>query len=201
MVKPKMPRTAEEIAKDQPKPEPIAPVALPKGKRVANRVASTPPPAGEDLIQTKAPEPVVQEVVQPKIQPVRKARTASAQVTTKRIKPVKRSAAEIQKITEPFVEPPKIIESVPHPVEDPQKSDITYAFSEDDIHALVSSIVEGLSSQFITKDEAANVVIGTLQKIAMKDNPKIEEPIEEVVEEEPKKEGFISRLFKRSKGG
>lgn len=114
----------------------------------------------------------------------------------------------VHKNASSMISKPKVIETK----NDINQTAVTYTFTEKEMTTLVSAIVEGLSTQFVTKDEAAKVVIGTLSKIAMKDVPDeiVDNSIEtttdyiasgEVQQEENiKKDTFFSKLFKR-KGG
>lgn len=114
----------------------------------------------------------------------------------------------VQKNASNMILKPKVIETK----NDINQTAITYTFTEKEMTTLVSAIVEGLSTQFVTKDEAAKVVIGTLSKIAMKDVPDeiVDNSIETTTdyiasdevhqEENIKKDTFFSKLFKR-KGG
>lgn len=76
----------------------------------------------------------------------------------------------------------------------PEEKMIT--LTEDQLKTVVSDAIEGVMSNFVSKEEVATVVIGTLQKLAVHDN----EPKEIVIQEKSKKkETIFDKLFGRRK--
>lgn len=144
----------------------------------------------EKIIKRKAPQP--------------KTKTAS-QIAQNQVGIHK----EVHNNASSMIHKPKVVETKN---DISNQTSITYTFTEKEMSTLVSAIVEGLSTQFVTKNEAAKVVIGTLSKIAMKDvsdeivNNSIETATDYMVPEKVnqgeiiKKDTFFSKLFNR-KGG
>lgn len=198
-MKPKKPRSAAEIAQEQS--QNVIKVAAPKP--VYNKPIKAAPPRMIENVQN----------------------TTQNSSTTKKIKkplppqasvvPIK-AKNPVHSVPKPAIVPVSKQQNLVN-TKDTTKNDTAtesdnkmYAFSESDISNLVSAIVDGLSAQFITKDEAAKVVIGTLSKIATKDIPDdtIEQHVSTGTDYEPstvdttenapvKKEGILSKLFGR----
>lgn len=196
-MKPKKPRSAAEIAKEQS--QNINTVAAPKPAH--NKPIKAAPPRKIENVQVSVQNPSVSGKVKKPIPPKASTVPVKAKIPVHDVpKPVVVSKPKHQDLTNATNINNPVTESV----------NKVYTFSESDITNLVSAIVDGLSAQFVTKDEAAKVVIGTLSKIATKDIP--DDTIEQhvstatdygqsainVTEDVPiKKEGILSKLFGR----
>ena len=235
MAKGKLPRSAEEVEKEKAieeiTPEPTTVIKGKLPQKQVTKVEEVSPPAKAKIqpatpvqkkptIKAVAPKKEVVIKEEPKVEsskPLTKKKTASPKPSSKRV--VKRSASDMQKSSE-SITPIRRASVIPTKTETKkeetkkEEEQRVYTLNEEAISKLVGSIVEGLSANFVTKDEATKVVIGTLQKIATKDikedevEEKLNTPSVEIEEdntndneENDKKEGFFSRLFKKNNKG
>ena len=194
-MKPKKPRSAAEIAKEQT--QNINTVAAPKPAH--NKPIKAAPPRKIESVQASVQNSSVSGKVKKPVPPKASIVPVKAKIPVHDVpkpaivaKPNHQELANIANVNDPISE----------------SANKVYTFSESDITNLVSAIVDGLSAQFVTKDEAAKVVIGTLSKIATKDIPDdtIEHHVSTATDYEPsvaakdvptKKEGILSKLFGR----
>lgn len=228
MPKVKKPRTSEEIAVEinknasnistpKAKTKPVAPkkaafsTETPKVVETKSVIKAAPPVKKEEVIGATVAElpnttPLEEStnVSTKKKAPHPRTKNASS-ITQNQVVPRK----TVHNTATNMIGKPKFVETKQEVIDKP--TTITYTFTEKEMTSLVSAIVEGLSAQFVTKDEAAKVVIGTLSKIAMKDVPdevvtnSIENTTDYVApttqEESVKKEGIFSKFFKRKGNG